>query len=103
MSGRVGTALTSEDEAKQGKENQIYSACREVDLGLVKRLVAKNKKLINTPDATGRTPLYYACTRGKNRIVDLLLERGADDGEQEYTASDSSGILSSMEAIPTII
>ena len=78
MSGRVGTALTSEDDGKQGKENQIYSACGEGDLGLVKKLVAKNKKLINTPDATGRTALYYACTRGKKRTVDLLLQRGAD-------------------------
>ena len=78
MSGRGGTALTLEDDARQGKENQIFSACTEGDLGLIKKLVYKNKKLINTPDGTGRTPLYYTCTRGRKRTVDVLLQRGAD-------------------------
>ena len=78
MSGRVGTASTSEDDGKQGKENQIYLACGEGDLGLVKKLVYKNEKLINTSDGTGRTPLYYACTRGRKRTVDVLVQRGTD-------------------------
>ena len=75
MSGRSGTALTLEDDARQGKENQIYSACTEGDLGLVKKLVYKNKKLINTADGTGRTPLYYACTRGRKRTRCVATER----------------------------
>jgi len=37
-----------------------------------------NKKLINEPDAIGWTPLHWACSKGHNKEVKILLANKAD-------------------------
>ena len=38
----------------------------------------ENKKLVNEPDAVGWTPLHWACSKGHNQVVRMLLANAAD-------------------------
>lgn len=44
----------------------------------VERMLNENPNWVNAKDAAGRTPLMNAVKGGHERIVKLLLERGAD-------------------------
>ena len=55
----------------------IHTACEEGKLTYIKRLIEKDKTLINTKDRRRWTPLFYACATGNEELLELLLENGA--------------------------
>ena len=59
------------------KMKSIHTACEEGKLALVKRLIEKDKTLINLKDRRRWTPLFYACAAGNEELLEFLLENGA--------------------------
>ena len=59
------------------KMRSIHTACEEGKLALVRRLIEKDKTLINMKDKRRWTPLFYACATGNEELLELLLENGA--------------------------
>jgi len=57
---------------------EIHEAAKEGYLEKVKMLLEKDPQLINTKDETGRTPLHWACRGVHIKIVEYLIENGAD-------------------------
>lgn len=53
-----------------------------------------NKKLINEPDAIGWTPLHWACSKGHNKEVKILLANNADPN----VATDVDGWTAAHDA-----
>lgn len=47
-------------------------------LEVVRLLIESNRISLDKLDSLGRTPLYHAATHGKDKIVEYLLENGAD-------------------------
>lgn len=56
----------------------IWTACKLGDEAFVRGALAHSPDIVNTAQ-DGRTPLYYACHRGHDRIAKRLLEAGATD------------------------
>jgi len=56
----------------------IISAATSGHLEKVKELVEKDPKLVNAKDASGRTPLHWACRGVHFEVLKYLLEKGAD-------------------------
>jgi len=56
----------------------IWTACKLGDEAFVRGALAHSPDIVNTAQ-DGRTPLYYACHHGHDRIAKQLLEAGATD------------------------
>jgi ankyrin repeat protein len=61
-----------------GAAEDLMAAVKRGDLDGVKGILDADHRLANLRDATGATPLHYAAMNGHRRIVELLVERGAD-------------------------
>ncbi|MGB2885066.1 MAG: ankyrin repeat domain-containing protein, partial [Dehalococcoidia bacterium] len=66
---------------------EIFDAVKANDLAKVKALVEVNSQLVNTKDASGRTPLHWACRGVHYEVLKFLVEKGAD-----INAKDNDGI-----------
>lgn len=56
----------------------LYVAIERDDINEVKRLINKDKSLLNTKIHNGRTPILIASSKERHSIVKYLLEEGAD-------------------------
>lgn len=56
----------------------LFNAINKNDYELTKYLIEQNPDLVNCQDQEGATPLFYAVAYGDNRILDLLLQLGAE-------------------------
>lgn len=55
----------------------LHAVCYKHDPALVRKLLKAGAK-VDWPDGDGRTPLYYAASRGSFELVHVLMEFGAD-------------------------
>jgi len=58
--------------------DNLFEAAQRGDLEGVKRLLEKNSGLARESDGAGATALHFAALNGHRRIVELLVERGAN-------------------------
>jgi ankyrin repeat protein len=82
-------AAREESEAKNAGENELAEATtpltraiRVEDFPEAMRHI--NRRLVNRPDADGFHPLTYAVWTGNQKLVEALLEGGADPGTVEH-------------------
>jgi hypothetical protein len=61
----------------------IYDAARNGDLSTVATFLASDPALANSKDTDGQTPLYQAAWRGREDVVRLLLQKGADANSKD--------------------
>jgi ankyrin repeat protein len=61
-----------------GLTENLIDAVKQGDLERVQGILEADGGLVHARDELGATPLHYAALNGQRRIVDLLLERGAD-------------------------
>ena len=61
-----------------GAEIDIFTAATDGNLDTVLQLLNANQDLLDTRDASGRTPLLFAAANGHANVVKALLERGAE-------------------------
>jgi ankyrin repeat protein len=59
-------------------EKEIIKAAKSGATSRVNELLDQNAALISARDAEGSTPLHCATWKGHQRVVELLLSRGAD-------------------------
>ena len=57
---------------------ECVSNGNEFSLKYIKKLIKANKEMINSKNYEGFTPLYISCMNGYHKVVELLLELGAD-------------------------
>jgi len=62
----------------QISHDDIIEAAKQGDLAKIQALVGKNPDLVNAKDHNQRTPLYIAAGAGHLKIVEYLIEEGAD-------------------------
>lgn len=73
-------AVAAQSEARKSEKTPptLWKACAAGDLGLVRSVIDEGAD-VNAPDpALGVTPLSYAALFGRDEIVTLLLQKGAD-------------------------
>jgi len=83
-------ALTTESSAPSENDpgRELFEACRNGDLGKVKKLISSQN--VNAKDTAGRksTPLHFAAGFGRKDVVEHLLECGAN-----VHARDDGGLI----------
>lgn len=57
---------------------EIYKACSNGELQKVKLMLEKNPELLNKKDKSQNTPLHYAASAGKIKVVKFLIRKGAN-------------------------
>ena len=62
--------------------NKLMYAIEELDISTIKTLLTIVD--VNTPDDTGRTPLYNAIADGDLQVIKLLVTSGADINIRDY-------------------
>lgn len=62
--------------------DEIWMACKVGDVAFVRGALAHSSESIVHLQKEGRTPLYYACLCGHDKIAKLLLEAGATDPDR---------------------
>lgn len=65
----------------------IHDAAANGDIGAVSRMLERGHSLLESRNALGKTPLFYAVTYGQPEVVAFLLERGA-----AVNAADKTGM-----------
>ena len=63
---------------KQLQLFECVSNGNEFSLKYIKKLIKENKEMINSKNYEGFTPLYISCMNGYIKVVELLIELGAD-------------------------
>jgi ankyrin repeat protein len=68
----------------ESSKRQMITAAKKGDLESVRMLVARDRSLIDATDKHGSTPLHCAAWKGNARMVEELLELGANiDAQNE--------------------
>ncbi len=62
----------------QTSHDEIFEAAKQGDLAKIQALVGKNPDLVNAKDQEQSTPLHSAAAAGRLKIVEYLIEKGAD-------------------------
>jgi ankyrin repeat protein len=70
----------------------MFEACDAGDISLVKKLLAKDPRLVNA-QFWYQLPIHLAVREGHTEIVELLLERGADPGQSRATYNSWDKLL----------
>lgn len=77
------------------KENRLFEACESGSIKKVEKQFTKHKFLrspnINSTNGLGETPLHIASDKGHTKIVELLIEKGADVGAIDNFAAAVNG------------
>ncbi len=71
---------------KGASKDALCEAVRSGNMDLIRALLQKQPSLINAKDNFGSTPLHTAVEKGNIRIVELLIQNGAD-----VNAKDNEG------------
>lgn len=72
----------------------LFEACARGDITEVRHVLAKARLPINTPNATGSTPLHIAVAKSQLPMAEFLIDCGAD-----INAQDDTGMSPLMLAI----
>lgn len=73
----TSTSLVSSTSPVSAKDQELLRATKESDLTKVKRLLSEGANIGCTDAEYGATPLHWASYSGHQRLVALLLDRGA--------------------------
>lgn len=57
---------------------EIHTAAKNGNLDKVRELISSNPQLLNEKDNKGNTPLHSAVSKGRNDVIDYLLNKGAN-------------------------
>ena len=68
-----------------GCGSSIHDEVSRGNMDRVRAMIAADPELVDAPNDMKKTPLFFAVTRGRKEIVDLLLEAGADPNAQDVT------------------
>jgi ankyrin repeat protein len=55
----------------------IFDAIEAGDAGAVEKLIDNDKQVLATKNPAGYVPLFFAAMKGNEKIINLLLDRGA--------------------------
>lgn len=68
------------DDSGENSLHKAASASNDAIFDMIwdKFMQSEYKSLINAPNGMGFTPLHFACMNGRMRVVDILLNAGAD-------------------------
>ena len=70
------------------ERKSLIEACKIGNKDIVVEYLREKMKVdVNKEDTDGKTPLMYACENGKEDIVKLLLDKGADVDEKMDVAT----------------
>ncbi|XP_046557460.1 ankyrin repeat and SAM domain-containing protein 6-like isoform X2 [Haliotis rubra] len=71
-------ALATQVTTKRPRvDKDIHAACKEGDLGRLRRILSENLEDVNHRDKDGLTPVMIAALFGHRRLVDVLVKKGA--------------------------
>ncbi|XP_031567523.1 transient receptor potential cation channel subfamily A member 1-like isoform X2 [Actinia tenebrosa] len=87
-------------------DTPLHVACRYGWLEIVKDLlVGRNVRMINLQNNQGKTPLHFAAGEGHEKVVELLVERGAtvERDELERTPLHLAAINGSSRCVDCIL
>lgn len=62
--------------------NELWFAAASGDIDTTSKLLARNPNEVQIRDESGQTPLYHACHNNQVKIVQMLLESGADPNSE---------------------
>ncbi|KAL7979318.1 hypothetical protein Chor_015342 [Crotalus horridus] len=81
----------------------LCAAARKGCYDMAQQLLSQGRGAINSQDATGRTPLFWATEYRHKRLVELLLSHGADpDVRDKVCTRQGSGGRKGKEAHPAV-
>ncbi len=63
----------------------MHDAVAAGELTEIQEMLARNPGAIESRDGLGKTPLFFAVTYGREDMMDLLIERGADVNAHDKT------------------
>ena len=86
-----GLGITPQKESR--KPNQLHRAVVSQNYKLADQLTTDQPQLITGRDGEGNTPLLLACLREDMRMVQLLIDKGADIDEVNDHKLSCLGIL----------
>lgn len=70
------------------QDNPIWNAAKDGDFIAFEHAIRQNPHLIDTPNAEGRTPMYFAAHHGRVSIIETLMQLGCKTIDTAIT-SDS--------------
>lgn len=74
-----------QDPAVPNEGKDVFDWVKEDNLTRLRECLQTKIRLVNEPDAEGMTLLHWACDRGHQQAVSLLLDYGADVNLQVCT------------------
>lgn len=85
----------------------IFAPAFHGDIAAVKRILDEDPSLINVRDAKNLTPLHVAASRGKEQVIELLLDYGADvhgpTGEDTWTPVVFASYRGHIDAVRVLV
>ena len=72
------TAVLAATVLTAASPREIHEAAARGDAFAVKTMLSADASAVNLKNATGETPLHWACIRGHRDVVRVLIEAGAD-------------------------
>lgn len=72
-----------QDPAVPNEGKDVFDWVKEDNLTRLRECLQTKIRLVNEPDAEGMTLLHWACDRGHQQAVSLLLDYGADVNLQD--------------------
>jgi ankyrin repeat protein len=89
-SGTTNADVEAVDPATLAPQDAVYEVAASGDVSSMGLLIEAYPMLVNAPNLEGRTPLHFAAGNNQRRMVDYLLQNGAnpwaEDVNQETPA-----------------
>ncbi|CAO3675771.1 unnamed protein product [Umbelopsis vinacea] len=76
--GNAVSAMAYDDEPEEAEREDGYFFAREGDVSKLSAYLQDSETSVNDRDEQGLTMLHYASDRGNMKVVELLVNRGAD-------------------------